>query len=109
MTEYRKKLIEGYRKIINDIYSVKPYYRRVRDFLRDFEPPRGQASRFRPSDIMALLKSMFRLGLVDKGRLDYWKLFSWTLVKKPRLFPLAITFAVYGLHFRRVFQPLIMK
>jgi radical SAM superfamily enzyme YgiQ (UPF0313 family) len=105
----RKKLIDGYRKIINDIYSAKPYYRRIRDFLRDFEPPRGQASRFRPADVMALLKSMFRLGLVDKGRLDYWKLFAWTLVKKPRLFPLAITFAVYGLHFRRVFQPLIMK
>jgi radical SAM superfamily enzyme YgiQ (UPF0313 family) len=105
----KQKLIEGYRKIINDIYSAKPYYRRVRNFLRDFEPPRGQASRFRPGDIMALLKSMFRLGLIDRGRTDYWKLFAWTLMKKPRLFPLAITFAVYGLHFRRVFQPLIMK
>jgi len=104
-----KKLLEGYRKTINDIYSAKPYYRRIRDFLRDFEPPRGQASRFRPSDVMALLRSMFRLGLVEKGRLEYWKLFAWALVRKPRLFPLAITFAVYGLHFRRVFQPLIMK
>ncbi len=105
----RKKLIEGYRKTINDIYSAKPYYRRIRDFLRDFEPRKGQASRFRPGDIIALLKSMFRLGLIDRGRIDYWKLFVWTLVRKPRLFPLAITFSVYGLHFRRVFQPLIMK
>jgi radical SAM superfamily enzyme YgiQ (UPF0313 family) len=105
----RKKLLDGYRKIINDIYSAKPYYRRIRDFLRDFEPPRGQASRFRPADVIALLRSMFRLGLIDRGRIDYWKLFAWTLVRKPRLFPLAITFSVYGLHFRRVFQPLIMK
>jgi radical SAM superfamily enzyme YgiQ (UPF0313 family) len=105
----RQKLIEGYRKIIKDIYSAKPYYRRIREFLRDFEPPRVRTSRFRPADVMALLRSMFRLGLVDKGRLEYWKLFAWTLVRKPRLFPLAITFAVYGLHFRRVFEPLIMK
>lgn len=105
----RSKLIEGYRKIINDIYSAKPYYRRIRDFLRDFEPPKGQASRFRPADVIGLLKSMFRLGLVDRGRIEYWKLFTWTLVRRPRLFPLAITFAVYGLHFRRVFEPLIMK
>ncbi len=105
----KNKLIEGYRKIINDIYSAKPYYRRIRDFLRDFEPPRGQASRFRLVDVKPLFKSMFRLGLVDKGRIEYWKLFTWTLVKRPRLFPLAITFAVYGLHFRRVFEPLIMK
>jgi radical SAM superfamily enzyme YgiQ (UPF0313 family) len=105
----RKKLIEGYRRIITDIYSARPYYRRIREFLRDFEPPRGQASRFRPANIMALIKSMLKLGLIDRGRLDYWKLFAWTLVKKPRLFPLAITLAVYGLHFRRVFQPVIMK
>ena len=105
----KNKLIEGYRKIINDIYSAKPYYRRIRDFLRDFEPPRGQASRFKPGDIIALLRSMFRLGLIDRGRIDYWKLFAWTLARKPRLFPLAITFSVYGLHFRKVFSPLIMK
>jgi hypothetical protein len=26
----------------------------------------------------------------------------WTLFRKPRLFPLAITYAVYGYHFRKV-------
>jgi radical SAM superfamily enzyme YgiQ (UPF0313 family) len=105
----RQILLEGYRKIISDLYSVKPYYRRVMEFIRDFEPPRGQASRFRPSDVMALLRSIFRLGLLDRGRFEYWKLFMWTLVRKPRLFPLAITLSVYGLHFRKVFQPLLMK
>jgi radical SAM superfamily enzyme YgiQ (UPF0313 family) len=105
----KEKLIDGYRRIISDIYSVKPYYKRIRNFLRDFEPPREQASRFKLKDISALLKSMFRLGLVDSGRVDYWKLFTWTLLRRPRLFPLAITFAVYGLHFRRVFQPLLMS
>ncbi len=106
----RQKLIEGYRKVIRDIYSCKPYYRRVRDFLRDFDPPKGRTLRIGGwSDVMALLRSMFRLGLVDRGRLEYWKLFGWALVRKPRLFPLAITLAVYGLHFRKVFQPLLVE
>ncbi|MBN2185490.1 MAG: B12-binding domain-containing radical SAM protein [Candidatus Krumholzibacteriota bacterium] len=103
----RQTLIEGYRMIIRDIYSIKPYYRRVRRFLRDFDPPKGQASRFRYKDFVALLRSMFGLGLVHRGRREYWKLFTWTLLKRPRLFPSAITMAVYGLHFRKVFEPLL--
>jgi hypothetical protein len=42
------------------------------------------------------------LGLIDRGRLEYWKLFFWTLFRRPKLFPLAITFAIYGYHFRQV-------
>jgi len=103
----KQRLIEGYRRIIKDIYSPRPFYRRIREFLRDFDLPRGQASRFTPRDVIALLKSMFRLGIVDSGRVEYWKLFAWSLVRKPRLFPLAITFAVYGLHFRKVLQPMM--
>ncbi|MBN2071655.1 MAG: DUF4070 domain-containing protein [Candidatus Krumholzibacteriota bacterium] len=105
----KQKLIEGYRKIINDIYSAKPYYRRVRNFLRDFEPAKGQAASFRSRDVLALIKSIFKLGMIDSSRMDYWKLFAWSLVRKPRLFPLAITLAVYGQHFRLVFQPMMMK
>jgi len=45
---------------------------------------------------------MLFLGVVGKERLYFWKLFFWTLIKKPRLFPLAITYAVYGFHFRKV-------
>jgi ABC-type Na+ efflux pump permease subunit len=32
----------------------------------------------------------------------YWRLFFWTLFRRPRLFPLAITFAICGFHFRQV-------
>jgi hypothetical protein len=33
-------------------------------------------------------------------------LFFWSLIRKPRLFPLAITYAVYGFHFRKVTEKL---
>jgi hypothetical protein len=50
----------------------------------------------------ALFKSMLFLGVIGKERLYFWKLFFWSLIRKPRLFPLAITYAVYGFHFRKV-------
>ncbi|MBL7057141.1 DUF4070 domain-containing protein, partial [Candidatus Woesearchaeota archaeon] len=34
---------------------------------------------------------------------QYWQLFFWTLFKRPSQFPVAITFAIHGYHFRRVF------
>jgi hypothetical protein len=41
------------------------------------------------------------LGVVGKERVEYWKLFLWTLFRRPRSFPLAIRFAIYGYHFRK--------
>jgi len=55
-------------------------------------------------DLEALVKSIFLLGIKDKGRLYYWKLFWWTLLRKPTQFPQAIIFSIYGYHFRKVFR-----
>jgi len=48
--------------------------------------------------------SMFRLGVIGKERVYFWKLFFWSLFRKPQHFSTAITFAIYGFHFRRVFE-----
>jgi hypothetical protein len=45
---------------------------------------------------------VLRLGIVGKERFHYWSLCLWTLVNRPELFPLAITLAIYGYHFRQV-------
>jgi hypothetical protein len=42
------------------------------------------------------------IGLQGPGRKLYWDLFFWTLTKYPRKFALAITFAIYGHHFRMI-------
>ncbi len=52
--------------------------------------------------LMALIRSIIRLGILGKERFHYWKLFFWTLFKRPRAMPLAVTLAIYGYHFRRI-------
>jgi hypothetical protein len=47
--------------------------------------------------------AMVILGILEKGRRHYWKFLMKTLVKYPRFFPEAITFAIYGFHFRKIF------
>lgn len=97
-------LISGYRKIIETIYSPKYYYARVKQFLRDYKPPQKKVFHARWSHIKAGMKSVFILGILGRERFQYWKLFLWSLFRRPRLFPLAITFSIYGYHFRKVFE-----
>ncbi len=95
-------LINGYREILTTIYSPKNYYRRVIRFLKEYRPLKLGTFRLKPVYYGALFKSLFLLGIFGKERLQFWKLFCWSLARRPRLFPLAITFAIYGFHFRKV-------
>ncbi len=94
-------LRDGYLRILDYIYDPKNYYARVKTFLKDCPPPSIEV----PIDvthILAFLRSIYRLGIRGRERVQYWKLFFWALFHKPKLFPQAITLAVYGFHFRKV-------
>jgi hypothetical protein len=91
----------GYRKILDQIYSPEPYYQRVKTFLREYQPPKIR-SRFEFEYVWAFFRSVVRLGIMGRERLYYWQLLWWALLRRPRLFYLAVTFAIYGYHFRKV-------
>jgi radical SAM superfamily enzyme YgiQ (UPF0313 family) len=94
-------LRDGYRKLLSQIYAPKLYYERVFTLLREYNPPKV---RFHPElqYILALVRSIYELGIRGAERIHYWRLFFWALFRRPRLFPLAITLAIKGFHFRQV-------
>ncbi|MFH1174914.1 MAG: DUF4070 domain-containing protein [archaeon] len=95
-------LVAGYRKIIKEIYSVKPYYARIRAYLNNIRRVKRRAVRINISHIKALLASMVVLGIKDRGRFYFWRLFFTSMFRQGQ-FPIAITYSIYGYHFRRVF------
>ncbi len=95
-------LIDGYKKILDTIYSPKYYYERVMRFMKDFEPKKKKVFHLNPNYILAFFRSIFKLGVVGEERIYYWKLFFWSLFRKPQLFSLAILFTIYGFHFRKI-------
>ena len=97
-------LFDGYKKILGTIYAPKEYYQRVMQFLKTHEPLQLRGTHLQVAHVRALLRSMLVLGVVGKERLYYWKLFFWSLIRRPRHFSTAITLAIYGFHFRRVFE-----
>jgi len=98
----KTELLEGYKKIIRNIYAIKPYYKRLRQMLLNYNRTyKKQHIDF--SLIIAFFKSVFIIGFLNRGRGEYWKLIIWTLFNRPSLIVDAITFTVYGYHFRTVY------
>ncbi len=96
-------LISGYKKILENIYLPKHYYKRVRTFLKQYKPRQlRQKIYFKFSYFEAFLKSIWHLGIRGKERFHYWKLILWTLLRRPNLIGVSIAFAIYGFHFRKI-------
>ena len=99
------QLKDRYRKLIRHIYAPEQYYQRVKILLQEYD-----LQKYKPHinfDVIwrnanALINSVFKLGIFGKERKQYWSLFFWALFKKPRVFPLAITYSIYGYHFRKM-------
>ena len=96
-------LLKGYKKVVSTIYSPRKYYERILTFLRDYKPGKNNKARFRFCEIQAFLKSIWRLGIIGKGRLHYWKLIFWSL-RRPQYLHIAVTLAICGFHFRTMFE-----
>jgi radical SAM superfamily enzyme YgiQ (UPF0313 family) len=98
----QKILVEGYRKVVSTIYSPRQYCERVKTFLREYRPASHNRVKLRSEHVGALLGSFWMLGVKEKGRTDYWRLMIWTMLKRPRLFTVSVSLAIYGFHFRKV-------
>ena len=96
-------LHKGYKTVVNSLYTPKNYYARIRTFLREYKLP-GVRAPFNIKYVMAFLRSVLHLGILGKERFHYWGLIIWTLFTRPKKVPLALTFAIYGYHFRRVVE-----
>ena len=100
-------LHEGYHRLLEGIYAPRAYYKRVRTFLREYTKSGAVRARITREEFLALLRSIVLLGIKGRERWEYWRLFFWTLFHRPRLLPNAVTFAIYGFHFRRIFETYI--
>jgi radical SAM superfamily enzyme YgiQ (UPF0313 family) len=96
-------LFNGYNQIVSTIYSPEQYYKRIMNFLKEYQPVKFGGMQFGINEIGALLKAIIQLGVIGRERWHYWRLFFWSAFRKPKVFPLAITLSIYGYHFRKIF------
>jgi len=94
-----KKIIEGYKKIISEIYSPDKYFKRCYTLLEEL--PAGTAKSPRHIglvSIRALLRSLIKQ-VFSPYPLHYIKFLLKVIIHKARHFPLAVEHAIKGYHF----------
>lgn len=100
----KKDLDNGFHEVIKGVYGAKPFYERVRGFLKDFQPEVKNKNKINLTKLMALFKSIFIIGIFDSNRKYYWRLFFWALFYRRNLFPMAITYSIYGYHYKKSYD-----
>ncbi|MCP4760980.1 MAG: B12-binding domain-containing radical SAM protein [archaeon] len=105
------KLLNGYKRILATIYSPQMYYKRVFQFIKDFDTKaQGIVNKeILLTALKAFIRSIVEIGIKSKSRGLYWKLLIKTLLLKPILFPTAIESAIYGLHFETITKNVLKK
>ncbi|MBE0536623.1 MAG: DUF4070 domain-containing protein [Phycisphaerae bacterium] len=100
-----EKLLSGYRRVVETLYAPRPYCERVLTFFKNYQLPEATRIRVRASELGALLKSVWHIGIIGTGRRHYWRLMGWSVLR-PRYFPMAVTFSIYGYHCRKIIKAL---
>lgn len=92
-------LMQGYRDLVNSLYSPNIYYKRINMFLSKYKP----TARGRPtmSDLAAFMRSLWLIGMRSRARRHYWRLIFKTGFTRFRSLPTAVDLAIQGLHFEK--------
>jgi radical SAM superfamily enzyme YgiQ (UPF0313 family) len=99
------RLVEGYKRILRNIYSPREYYKRALDCLSRFHRDRVEPRQTGLiADMKALFRLMFALGVRDRERLSFWKYCLDVVRYYPRDFAHGLTLAAMGYHFRQITQ-----
>ncbi len=92
----------GYKKILDTIYCPKNYYNRIIIFLKEYKEFAHGSGMSINTMIKAISRSIWLMGIVEKGKPYFWKMIFWTLLHKPKLIAEAITQSIYGYHYRTI-------
>ena len=98
------KLTDGYKAVVNKIYAPDNYYSRIQAYLNKTNGIHKVRSQVDMAGIAAFIRSIFQLGIFGKERRCYWKLVWHTLLHTPSQISQAVSFAICGYHFRKIYK-----
>ena len=104
-------LVNGYRNILEQLFTPRNYYKRITTFLKEYSPFVKGKKKHIPlfKSIKILNYSLFKFGFLDKGRFYFWKMFFWALIRKPYLLADVLSYTISGFHCRKVLMESFKK
>jgi len=98
-----EKLVQGFREIVETIYSPEKHYERICNLLENYNPSNRPEKRINMSDLKTFVRASLHISLFGGPKVGYyyWKsLLSVIFSKKRRAFTDVVASHIYGAHFR---------
>jgi radical SAM superfamily enzyme YgiQ (UPF0313 family) len=95
-----RRLIEGYRRLVAEIYSPAAYYARCRAFLEK-APGSFSRRRFHFAELPIALRTFIQAGIRSPWRAEYWKLMATMIRHNPQSLGWVVAHAIQGEHMIR--------
>lgn len=96
-------LLEGYAKLLADLYTPAAFYQRCAAYV-DMAPPHPGQKRATLRQLHVLLRTLVHVGIRCDYRKEFWALLARALRKAPRTAPWVIAHAIMGEHLIRYTQ-----
>jgi radical SAM superfamily enzyme YgiQ (UPF0313 family) len=101
-TKMNSQLLKtGYTDLLHSIYSPKGFFERISNFLKHYAPPKRK-TKLQFAEIRAFFRAILKLGIFEIERKYFWKLFFSNVFQSIEKLATAVTFCIYGYHFRKV-------
>jgi radical SAM superfamily enzyme YgiQ (UPF0313 family) len=99
----RQTLLEGYQRIVRTIYNPAEYYERAHASLKNTLISGFPATEVLTMEsLLSLFRILFKLGLVDTARKEFWRFLLRVYSVKRGLIPDALVLAATGYHVRKI-------
>jgi len=92
-----RTLLNGYANLMRDLYTADSYYDRCEAYLDRATAPLGRR-RIEVRDLLTVLRTSLKVGLIGSGRKRYWRLLVRAFRRTPRFVPWAIVKGIMGEH-----------
>jgi radical SAM superfamily enzyme YgiQ (UPF0313 family) len=101
----RERLIEGYKLVLQTIYSPREYYQRSLDCLAKVSrtgAPEAGRTQLNFNDLLSLCRVALALGVFDRSRSEFWRYMRRVFLEQRDKLEQGIVLAAMGFHFRRL-------
>jgi hypothetical protein len=99
----RQTLLDGYKTIVRTIYNPAEYYERAYTSLKNTLTTGFPSTEVLTAEsFISCARILFKLGLVDTARREFWRFLLRVYSEKKDLIPDALVLAATGYHVRKI-------